>query len=42
MLLSDRYIELYESITGDKFVKGDVSGVTGRIEKNVIEFLQSL
>ena len=40
--VSDRYIELYESITGDKFVKGDVSGVTGRIEKNVIEFLQSL
>jgi len=40
--VSDRYIELYESITGDKFVKGDVSEVTGRIEKNVTEFLQSL
>jgi len=40
--VSERYIELYESITGDKFVKGDVSEVTGRIEKNVTEFLQSL
>ncbi len=40
--VSERYIELYESITGDKFVKGDVSEVTARIEKNVTAFLQSL
>lgn len=40
--VSDRYIELYESITGDKFEKADVSDVTSRIEKNVTEFLNSL
>lgn len=40
--ISDRYIELYESITGDKFVKADVSEVVGRVEKNVTEYLNSL
>jgi phosphoribosylaminoimidazole-succinocarboxamide synthase len=40
--VSDRYIELYESITGDKFVKGDVSSVAGRIEKNVKDYLNEL
>ncbi|MCU4156974.1 phosphoribosylaminoimidazolesuccinocarboxamide synthase [Carboxylicivirga sp. A043] len=40
--VSDRYIELYESITGDKFVKADVSEVVGRVEKNVTEYLNSL
>ncbi|WP_430816172.1 phosphoribosylaminoimidazolesuccinocarboxamide synthase [Carboxylicivirga sp. RSCT41] len=40
--VSDRYIELYESITGDKFEKADVSEVIGRVEKNVTEYLNSL
>lgn len=40
--VSDRYIELYESITGDKFEKADVSEVVGRVEKNVTEYLNSL
>ncbi|MBS2212377.1 phosphoribosylaminoimidazolesuccinocarboxamide synthase [Carboxylicivirga mesophila] len=40
--VSERYIELYESITGDKFVKADVSEVVGRVEKNVTEYLKSL
>ena len=40
--VSERYIELYESITGDKFVKADVSNVTDRIEKNVTEYLATL
>ncbi|TLX74605.1 phosphoribosylaminoimidazolesuccinocarboxamide synthase [Labilibacter sediminis] len=40
--VSERYIELYESITGEKFVKGDVSSVTERIEKNVNDYLASL
>ena len=40
--VSDRYIELYESITGDKFEKADVSEVVGRVEKNVTEYLSSL
>jgi len=37
--MSDRYIELYEQITGGKFVKADVSSVPERIEKNVLTFL---
>ncbi|WP_439183757.1 phosphoribosylaminoimidazolesuccinocarboxamide synthase [Carboxylicivirga taeanensis] len=40
--VSDRYIELYESITGDKFEKADVSQVVDRVEKNVTEYLKSL
>lgn len=37
--ISDRYIELYEKITGEKFVKSDVSNIMDRIEKNVLNFL---
>lgn len=39
--ISNRYIELYEQITGDTFVKGDTSNVLERIEKNVTAFLNS-
>ncbi len=37
--ISDRYIELYEKITGEKFIKSDVSNILDRIEKNVLNFL---
>ena len=37
--VSERYIELYESRTGDKFVKADANQVIKRIEKNVTEKL---
>ena len=37
--ISDRYIELYENITGENFVKSDVSNITQRIENNVLTFL---
>lgn len=37
--ISERYIELFENITGEKFVKEDTSNITARIEKNVTEFL---
>lgn len=37
--ISDRYIELYENITGEKFVKSDVSNILDRIEKNILAFL---
>ena len=40
--VSERYIELYEKITGDKFVKADISNVAARIESNCIDFLSSL
>jgi phosphoribosylaminoimidazole-succinocarboxamide synthase len=33
--VSERYIELYELITGDKFVKSDVSDVLKRVENNI-------
>lgn len=39
--ISNRYIELYEQITGDSFLKGDTSNVLDRIEKNVVSFLDS-
>jgi phosphoribosylaminoimidazole-succinocarboxamide synthase len=38
-LVSQRYIELYEKITGKKFVKADISNVLNRIEQNVLEYL---
>lgn len=37
--VSERYIELYERITGEEFVKSDTSGIEQRIEKNVLKFL---
>ena len=37
--VSDRYIELYENITGETFVKGDVSSILTRIEENVVSYL---
>ncbi len=40
--VSDRYIELYENILGDSFVKADVSNINDRIEKNVLEYLSKL
>lgn len=37
--VSERYIELYENITGDKFVKADASDVVARVEKNIMDYL---
>ena len=37
--ISERYIELFEHITGEKFVKGDTDNLLSRIEKNVTEYL---
>ncbi len=39
--VSERYIELYENITGENFVKADVSNVEKRIEDNVLKYLQN-
>ncbi len=38
--VSERYIELYENITGDKFEKSDTTKISDRIEKAVNEFLK--
>ena len=37
--VSERYIELYEKILGEKFYKADISNTYSRIEKNVLEYL---
>ena len=37
--VSERYIELYENIMGEKFVKADISDINNRIEKNVLGYL---
>ena len=37
--VSDRYIELYEHITGEKFVKAEDSDLNERIRRNVEEYL---
>lgn len=37
--ISDRYIELYEHITGEKFVPEETGDVLARIEKNVAAYL---
>ena len=38
--VSERYIELYENITGEPFIKGDVSDILVRIENNVLAYLK--
>ncbi len=38
--VSDRYIELYEKIVGEPFVKADAADVATRIEKNVTTYLK--
>ncbi len=38
--VSDRYIELYENITGETFEKADISNILDRIEENVVSFLK--
>jgi phosphoribosylaminoimidazole-succinocarboxamide synthase len=40
--VTDRYIELYEKITGKKFEKADTTNIANRIETNVLKFLKDL
>jgi phosphoribosylaminoimidazole-succinocarboxamide synthase len=39
--VSERYIELYENILGEKFVKADINSIDERINKNVLDYLNS-
>lgn len=39
--VSERYIELFENIIGEKFVKANISNINERIEKNVLNYLQN-
>ena len=38
--VSERYIELYENITGEAFERADLSNINERIEKNVLSYLE--
>ena len=40
--ISERYIELFENITGEAFVKADIANVSARIEKNISEYLKTV
>ena len=40
--ISERYIELFENITGEAFDKADIANITARIEKNVVEYLKTV
>ncbi|MEC4048663.1 phosphoribosylaminoimidazolesuccinocarboxamide synthase [Flavobacterium sp. SUN046] len=37
--VSERYIELYENIIGEPFVKADINQINDRIEHNVVRYL---
>jgi len=39
--VSKRYIELYENITGENFVKADIGDINERIEQNVLKYLET-
>ena len=38
--ISERYIELYENITGETFIKSDLSNIDARIEQNILKYLK--
>jgi phosphoribosylaminoimidazole-succinocarboxamide synthase len=40
--ISERYIELYENISGEAFDKADIADITARIEKNVVDYLKTV
>jgi phosphoribosylaminoimidazole-succinocarboxamide synthase len=40
--ISERYIELYEKITGEQFIRADITNVRERIETNCMRFLTTL
>ncbi|RZP16016.1 MAG: phosphoribosylaminoimidazolesuccinocarboxamide synthase [Flavobacteriales bacterium] len=40
-VVSERYIELFENITGEKFIRADVRNIDDRILKNVLAYLKS-
>lgn len=39
--ISNRYIELFEHITGETYVKTDTDNIAQRIEKNVTDYLSN-
>jgi len=41
-LVSERYIELYEKITGETFIKADNTDIENRIKTNVLKWIESV
>ena len=39
--VTDRYVELFEKVTGKEFQRADYSSIDERIERNVLNFLDS-
>jgi phosphoribosylaminoimidazole-succinocarboxamide synthase len=39
--VSERYIELYEKITGERFIKANITNIQSRINKNIEDYLKS-
>ena len=37
--ISERYIELFEKVTGDKFIKHPTDNLLDRVEKNILKAL---
>jgi len=40
--ITERYIELYERITGETFVRSDTTNIEKRIENNILAFLSKI
>lgn len=40
--ISERYIELFENISGEPFNKADIANITARIEKNITDYLKTV
>ena len=40
--ISERYIELFENISGEVFDKADIADISTRIEKNVVDYLKTV
>jgi len=40
--ISDRYIELYEKITGNSFIKDDSDNIYDRVEANILKAIENL
>jgi len=40
--ISERYIELYETLTGEKFLRSDTTTIQARVETNILKGLQDL
>ncbi len=40
--ISERYIELFENISGEIFDKADIADISARIEKNVVDYLKTV